>query len=335
MIVGNSAASGWLKMQTNRTAKLRFYDTHTTSDSFRFDVLDGLASKPKRIPPKYFYDERGSQLFDAICELAEYYPTRTEQGILSAHAAEIADNIGKECLFIELGSGSSQKVRLLLDALRPCAYMPLDISKDHLLRAAQAVADDYPWLAVHAACCDFSRTFELPYCPPGVQRVAFFPGSSLGNFEPLDALVLLRRIAKMVGPKGGLLIGLDLKKDPNILHAAYNDAQGVTAQFNLNLLARINRELHANFQLHQFEHRAFYNDVLGRVEMHLVSACHQQVTVGRYRFFFKEGESVHTENSYKYQSCEFQNLANRAGFNAVALWTDPQELFSVHYLVAR
>lgn len=322
-------------MLNRGSARLRFYDTHTTSNSFRADVLDGLASYPKSIPPKYFYDARGSQLFDAICLLPEYYPTRTEQQILREHATDIAQCIGQECLFIELGSGSSQKVRLLLDVLRPCAYMPLDISKDHLLESAQGVANDYPWLAVHAACCDFSRSFELPYCPPGAHKVAFFPGSSLGNFEPLDALLLLRRIGKMIGPRGGLLIGVDLQKAPPVLNAAYNDSEGVTAQFNLNLLVRINRELQGNCDVNQFQHHAFFNTAAARIEMHLVSLCQQSIEVDGYHFRFKKGETLHTENSYKYQCKSFQDLAYKAGFNAVAVWTDPQQLFSVHYLVSR
>lgn len=319
-------------MLRNRTATLRFYDMYAKGDSFRAEVLDGLASQPKSIAPKYFYDLRGSQLFDAICQLPEYYPTRTEQQILREHATDIAACIGQGCLFIELGSGSSQKVRLLLDALRPCAYMPLDISRDHLLQSAQGVAEDYPWLAVHAACSDFSLGLDIPYCPPGANKVAFFPGSSLGNSEPLEALALLRRIGKMVGSGGGLLIGVDLKKDSRILNSAYNDAQGITAQFNLNLLVRINRELGANFSLQKFQHYAFYNETAGRVEMHLVSTQHQNVNVDGYRFYFKCGETLHTENSYKYYCHDFQVLANKAGFEAVSVWTDPAQLFSVHYM---
>ncbi len=313
---------------------VRFYDYFPPSDSFRLEVLEGLSSSPKRIAPKFFYDTRGSQLFEAICSLPEYYLTRAETEILTVRAREISDLIGPGCLLIELGSGGSHKVRLLLEALQPAAYLPMDISRDHLLRAARRLSAEYPWLEVHATCIDYSRKLDLPYCPNGARKIAFFPGSSIGNFEPEDTVAFLRNVAQMLQANGALLIGVDLKKDAKILHAAYNDSRGVTAQFNLNLLARINREMEGRFILDDFEHSAFYNETQGRIEMHLTSHRQQTVQVGAQRFGFARGETVHTENSYKYGLDEFQDLARRAGFRPVRAWSDSQGLFSVHYLNA-
>ena len=319
---------------------LFFYDLHPTPASFRDEVLRGLASRPRSIPPKFFYDEEGSRLFQEICELPEYYLTRTEIGILRAHAGEMAEHIGLGRLLIEFGSGSSEKVRLLLGALRPAAYMPLDISREHLWSASRTLAAEYPDVAVHAVCTDYTQDMALPYDSPdnaagdqiGLRKLAFFPGSSVGNFDPEGALAFMHRVSRLVQPDGGLLIGVDLKKDPRLLHAAYNDAQGVTAAFNLNLLARMNRELEADFDLASFRHRAFYDEGLGRIEMHLVSLRDQTVTVAGEQFHFEPGEGIHTENSYKYGLEEFQALAAQAGFRPVKVWTDPARLFSVHYL---
>jgi dimethylhistidine N-methyltransferase len=311
---------------------VHFYDLHPAPADFRAEVLSGLARSSKRLSPKFFYDRRGSQLFDAITELPEYYPTRTEIGILKKHGETIADFLGEDCLLLELGSGSSQKIRVLLDALKPAAYMPMDISREHLLGSAQALVADYPALEVHAACADFAADFELPYCPEHLSRAAFFPGSSIGNFEPAQARELLQRVADYLGEGGKLLIGVDLKKDAGVLHAAYNDEQQVTAAFNLNLLQRINRELGADFDLQAFSHDAFYNASEGRVEMHLVSRSEQTVTVAGESFDFDEGETIHTESSYKYDVEEFLSLAERAGFVSEQVWTDDQQLFSVHCL---
>lgn len=318
-------------MSANAAHDISFYDHHPKPANFYREVLDGLARRPKAIPPKFFYDEHGSHLFDAICRTNEYYPTRTELSILRDNADEIAALVGEDCLLVEPGSGSSRKVRVLLDALRPCAYMPMDISRDYLIAAAELISQDYPWLDVHAACADFTRPMALPYSPKGVRRVAFFPGSSIGNFEPTRAAEFLGNVATMVGRGGGLLIGVDLKKDAAILDAAYNDTDGVTAAFNLNLLTRINRELDADFDLEGFRHHAFYNEALGRVEMHLVSTGAQRVRVDDRSFEFAPGESIHTECSYKYHVEEFQALAAEAGFAATRVWTDPRDLFSVHF----
>jgi len=312
--------------------RIHFYDYHPAVADIRAEVLDGLSRRPKQIAPKYFYDQRGSQLFDAITELPEYYPTRTELEILETNGQQIAEFLGSDSMLLELGSGSSRKIRVLLDALRPAAYVPLDISRDHLLDSARALARDYPELQVHAACTDYSDDFELPDLPPHLARVAFFPGSSIGNFEPDDARGLLARVGRYLGGDGKLLIGVDLKKDNAILHAAYNDDQQLTAAFNLNLLERINRELDADFDLDRFEHRAFFNQQAGRIEMHLVSRIDQQVNVAGRRIDFVAGESLHTENSYKYSIDEFQKLASQSGFVAEQVWTDDQQLFSVHCL---
>jgi dimethylhistidine N-methyltransferase len=298
----------------------------------RAEVLAGLSREQKRIAPKFFYDRRGSQLFDAITELPEYYPTRTEIGILERHGGEMAELLGRDVLLLELGSGSSLKIRTLLEALSPAVYAPIDISRDHLLASARDLADSFPGLKVCATCADYSAPFELPVEEAHLDRAAFFPGSSIGNFDPEEAVGLLMRLASLVGPGGSVLVGVDLVKDRARLEAAYNDEQGVTADFNLNLLQRINRELEGGFDLGAFDHLAFYDPARSRVEMHLVSRSQQGVPVAGRRFVFREGESIHTENSYKYTLEGFRALARRAGFRPERAWTDPDELFSVHCL---
>lgn len=311
--------------------EIQFYDYNPQLGCFADEVIHGLNQHPRKIPPKFFYDQRGSQIFDAICETGEYYVTRTEIDILTTHRDEIIDLIGTGCLLVEPGSGSSQKVRVLLEALRPHAYLPLDISRDYLQYAAQELADEYPWLEVHAACIDYTKPIDLSFAPEQSRKVGFFPGSSIGNFEPNQAISFLRNIAHMVQPNGGLLIGVDLKKDPDVLNAAYNDSEGITADFNLNLLGRINRELDANFDVNKFSHQAYYNSKQGRIEMHLVAQKSQTVDTHSQSFHFKAGDSIHTENSYKYHIEEFQALACNAGFQAIRAWTDPDNLFSVHF----
>ncbi|MEH6578873.1 MAG: L-histidine N(alpha)-methyltransferase [Amphritea sp.] len=312
------------------TQNIQFHDLHSSRDDFAIDVMQGLRQRPAMIPPKYFYDANGSRIFDAITELPEYYPTRTEIGILSANAAEIARRVGTGSLLVEPGGGSCAKVHILLEGMRPKAYVPMDISKDHLRLATEELAIAFPWLEIHAACTDYTREMSLPPSTPPGTHVAFFPGSSIGNFDPDGAVDFLASIAQLVGPGGYLLIGVDLKKDKTILEAAYDDAAGVTAQFNLNLLTRINRELEGDFDLAAWQHKALYDTQRGRIEMHLVSRCEQTVTIGQSRFSFARGESIHTENSYKYSSEEFISLAARAGFLSDALWVDAGQLFSVH-----
>lgn len=315
-------------------ATLEFHDLHPTPADLRADVLAGLRRRPRTIPPKFFYDAAGSKLFDAITELPEYYLTRTEVGVLREHAAEIAERVGTGSLLVEPGGGSCAKVRVLLEGLRPCAYVPMDISREHLWVAAGEVAAEYPWLEVHAACTDFTRVMEVPPTAPEGPRVAFFPGSSIGNFGPEAAVDFMAAVAELVGKGGFLLIGVDLKKAKAMLNAAYDDAQGVTAAFNLNLLTRINRELGADFQSRLWAHKAGYDEAHGRVEMHLVSLARQTVTVAGEGFQFAAGETIHTENSYKYTVAEFSTLAARAGFTAEVVWTDSEQRFSVHLLRA-
>ncbi|SDW44566.1 L-histidine N(alpha)-methyltransferase [Thiocapsa roseopersicina] len=311
---------------------IRFFDYRPTPADVRAEVLEGLGRPAKRLSPKLFYDQRGSQLFDAITELPEYYPTRTEIGILREYGSEMADLIGRDNVLIELGSGSSLKIQTLLAALQPSVYMPVDISKEHLLESAHALAERFPGLSIRAACADYSAPFKLPMEPDWTDLAAFFPGSSIGNFDPDDARLLLGRVAELLGTGGRLLIGVDLPKDPAILNAAYDDAQGVTAAFNLNLLTRINRELEGNFDLDAFTHRAFFDTDSSRVEMHLVSRVEQRAEVAGSTFDFRAGETIHTENSYKYGIDHFHRLAGDAGFVAEQVWTDKQGLFSVHCL---
>jgi dimethylhistidine N-methyltransferase len=320
-------------MNSKTNNSVQFYDYHPAPEDLCSEILDGLSNKQKTISPKFFYDEKGSHIFDTICELPEYYLTRTESTILEENADEIAEQISEACVLIEPGSGSSKKVRILLDTIKPSVYIPLEISRSHLKSSAERLSEDYPWLEVHAACADFTTTNVLPYSHPDRQKVAFFPGSTIGNFEPEMAIDLLKNIASMVGSGGGLLIGVDLKKDESILTAAYNDSSGVTAAFNYNLLERLNKDLDANFKLDEFDHHASYNKTYGRMESHLVSRCKQTVAINSHLFEFSEGESIHTENSYKYSIDEFQTLASQAGFSNKKTWTDKNELFSVHYLV--
>jgi dimethylhistidine N-methyltransferase len=300
--------------------------------AFERDLVAALATQPRHISPKYFYDAAGSRLFDRICELPEYYPTRTELKILQEQAAAFAALAGPGAEIVEFGAGSLQKVRLLLEAFEaPARYVPIDISGEHLAGAAAELRRDFQGLEVRPLAGDYTQELALPAAAG--RRIGFFPGSTLGNFAPEEALGFLQRAARLLAG-GALLIGADLVKDPQVLHAAYNDAQGITAAFNLNLLARANRELGANFALDQFAHYAFYNAPLQRIEMHLVSRERQSVQLGGQRFLFGEGESLHTENSYKFTVDSLRALARRAGFRPGPVWTDPQRLFSVHWLHA-
>jgi dimethylhistidine N-methyltransferase len=302
----------------------------------REDVIAGLTLPQKVLPPKYFYDAAGSRLFDRICRLPEYYPTRAELSLTRRHLAAIARFAGKGCELIEYGSGASLKTRLLIRALRPSVYVPVDISEDALAGAARRLAREFGWLHIFAVIGDFLQPLRLPVfrARAGRRRVVYFPGSTIGNLTPEEAQAFLKMTRGQVGRAGAMLVGVDLKKDANVLHAAYNDSRGVTAAFNLNLLRRINRELGADFDLRRFRHYAFYNPQPGRIEMHLVSPERQSVNVGAYRFEFASGETIHTENSYKYSVEEFRALAAEAGFRAVKLWQDRQGLFSLHGLVA-
>ena len=313
---------------------LVLHDFHPKLESFRDEVISGLSKIPKQIPSKFFYDPQGSVLFSQICELEEYYPTRTELSIFQKYKQEIRELVGKNALVIEYGSGGSQKIRLLLNMLdNPLAYMPRDISKEYLFADTNKLAKDYPQLEIIAVCADYTKALTLPeVMVKFAKKVVFFPGSTIGNLDQEDAKKLLINTAHILKPGDGLLIGVDLKKDPKILTAAYNDEKAITAAFNLNLLVRINYDLKANFDLANFAHKAFYNDSKGRIEMHLISLKNQTVNIDNIEINIKENEAIHTENSYKYEIKEFQDLAQIAGFTPTKVWVDPSNLFSVHYL---
>ena len=315
----------------------RLQDLEPSTEEFRDAVLAGLGQRQKTLPCKFFYDAEGSRLFDQICELPEYYPTRTELKLLTDRAGEIARLIGPQARLVEFGSGAGIKIRLLLNALdRPTAYVPVDISREHLLMAAADLARDFPKLQIAPICADYTQPFALP-ASAGRQpatTVGFFPGSTIGNFTPTEARGFLTRARRLLGPGSSMIVGVDLRKDEQILVPAYDDAAGITAAFNLNLLVRINRELDGDFALDQFAHEARWNDAEGRIEMHLVSRRDQEVRIGTARFAFRAGETIHTENSHKYTLDQFRALAVEAGYKPRAAWTDSAGLFSVHMLDA-
>ncbi|HYH42615.1 MAG TPA: L-histidine N(alpha)-methyltransferase [Burkholderiales bacterium] len=319
-----------------QSARYEYHDLKPAAGSFLDDVIAGLSASRKSLPPKYFYDARGSQLFDAICELPEYYPTRTELAMLEDAAPEIASRIGPRAAIVEYGSGSGRKTAVLLRAVQPLAYVAIDISGEQLREAIASLAATNPGVRMVALCADYTRA--LPIAPlqalDARRRVVYFPGSTIGNFTVAEALAFLRNALEVAGPGGAMLVGVDLKKDPATLHAAYNDSAGVTAAFNLNVLHRINRELGGDFDLAAFEHRAHYEERPGRIEMHLVSTREQTVTIGAHRFRFAVGETIFTESSYKYSVEEFQSLAAEAGFEPGHCWVDPRRMFSIHYLKA-
>lgn len=299
------------------------------------EVLRGLRCERKTLPPKLFYDAAGAELFERICEQPEYYPTRAELEILEARAPEIAALAGPQCALIEYGSGAGIKVTLLLDALeRPAAYVPIDISREQLWDVASDLAAEYPDVAVRPLFGDYSQPLELPPLPAGARRVGFFPGSTIGNFHPAEATAFLRRIRRTVGSDGALIVGVDRRKEAAVLDAAYNDAAGVTAAFNLNLLTRLNRELGADFDLERFAHRAFFNPDASRVEMHLESLDDQVVHVAGARVTFGAGETIWTESSYKYDEARLDDVVGSAGFSVRTRWTDSQERFWVAFLEA-
>lgn len=306
----------------------------TSATQFHQDVHQGLMRRPRMIPPKYFYDARGSNLFDRICELPEYYVTRTELGIMTAEAAAMAAAIGPNALLIEPGSGSGVKVRLLLDQLPdPAGYVPVEICREHLTASAEALRAAYPGLEVLPVCADFTQPFAVPEPPRQARRrVVYFPGSTIGNFPPADALALLRTFHAVAGEGGLLLLGIDLRKSAGVLVPAYDDSAGVTADFNRNLLHRINRELGADFEPEQFRHRAIWNEHHGRIEMHLVSEQDQSVRLGDTDFRFPAGDHIVTEYSYKHTRASLHTLAAQAGFRPLASWQDEAEHFSVELL---
>jgi dimethylhistidine N-methyltransferase len=304
------------------------------SPSFLEDVIAGLSLPQKTLPPKYFYDAAGSKLFEKICRLPEYYLTRMELALTRRNLSSLARFAGKGCDLIEYGSGESIKTRLLLRGVRPAAYVAVDISPAALLGAVRALTRAFPKLNITGIAGDFSRPLKIPAFEGSARRVVYFPGSTIGNLTPQEAQAFMRMTRGQVGPRGAMLVGVDLKKDATVLHAAYNDSRGVTAAFNLNLLARINRELGGDFDLRRWRHYAFYNAPMGRIEMHLASTAGQTVNVGNHRFHFARGETIHTENSYKYSTEEFGALAELGGFALRKVWTDPKALFGLFGLAA-
>ncbi len=322
-------------MDTAVATKLHLTDYHPPVADMMADEATGLTLPQKSLSPKYFYDAHGSKLFDDITELPEYYLTRTELGIMRAFVDEMTASIGDKASVIEFGSGSSTKIRILLDSLdEPVAYIPVEISRSHLMQAAQDLADDYPGIEIIPVCADFTRPFELPDTAQRANRnLVFFPGSTIGNFSPDGALQLLKIMNQTAGENGAVLIGADLQKETALLEAAYNDKAGVTAAFNLNLLVRINRELDADFDLDGFRHQAIYNEKYNRIEMHLVSKHEQSVQFGEYDFLFSEDEHILTECSHKYDLNQFADLVAKAGFRVEQVWTDDKDFFSVQYLI--
>ena len=303
--------------------------------AMRDEVLRGLLGSPKTLPPKLFYDDAGAELFEQICMLPEYYLTRTELAILHASVHEIAALAGPHCALVEYGSGAGVKVRLLLDALdQPAAYVPIDVSRHQLARVASQLAADYPSVVVRPVCADYTAPIILPALPAGARRLAFFPGSTIGNFHPTEAAAFLRRVRNTVGPGGALVLGVDRRKPAALLDAAYDDSAGVTAAFNRNILVRLNRELGADFDVATFTHRAHFNEEASRVEMHLVSIVAQRVRVAGREIAFEAGESIWTESSYKYDGPRLEQLVSSAGFRLTRLWTDAQDLFWVAFLDA-
>jgi len=306
------------------------------SSDFLNDVIGGLSSNPRTLPCKYFYDERGAGLFQKICELPEYYITRTEIEILDRSRAEIASQLGPNIELIGLGTGAGTKTRILIEALEtPAVYIPVDISEKQLRESTALFQKIFPDLEILPVCADYLQRIVLPSPSRNrARKIVYFPGSTIGNFEPAEALEFLHRIANVCRGSGGLLIGVDLKKDRQVLEAAYNDRAGITAQFNLNLVERVNRELGADFDLDQWQHRAIYNSNAGRIEMHLNSEIDQFVHLDQHKFHFRRGDKIITEFSYKYSPEEFAALAGKAGFAFVRMWTDNARLFGLFYLTA-
>jgi len=310
-------------------------DTEIIDNNFLKDVLAGLSGIPKSMPCKYLYDKRGSELFDRICGLKEYYLTRVELEIMNQYAGEMSSLIGAHAVLIEFGSGSSLKTRLLLDVLpQPSAYIPVDISSQHLADSVRSLSAEFPQIHIIPLDADFTNELTLPkFGGDGDKRVVYFPGSTIGNFAADEAVELLKKIAVLVGVGGGLLIGVDLVKDKGILESAYNDSEGITAQFNLNILRRLNRELNAEIQIDQFKHYAFYDFSGERIEIHLESITDQVIKINEHEFEILAGETIHTENSHKYRIDGFEQLAKTAGFNRRKVWVDAEGLFSVQYFV--
>jgi len=313
-------------------SQITFHDYKPQELSLYDAVVKGFSKSNKSIPPKFFYDKRGSHLFDKICDQPEYYLPNVEHELLLKCRETLANHVGNGRVVIEPGAGNLSKIRLLLNNIKPSAYVPMDISEEYLREASENLANEYPWLNIHATCVDFTHSMPLPNILGNSPRLVFFPGSSLGNFNKSDALAFLSMVRQTLEDDGMLLIGVDTKKQNKILNAAYNDEAGVTAEFNLNLLHRIQNELNAEIEMDNFDHHAFYNNTEGRVEMHLVSSCDHKLRINEHDFHFKVGESVHTENSYKYLPDEFLSLAESANLAPVEYWLADEGLFALYLL---
>ena len=324
-----------MKQGINQHQNLQLFDAHPAVADVKSEVLAGLAKSQKTLPAKFFYDQRGSRLFEAITQLPEYYLTRTEIGLLRQHGNEIAELVGQGSVLMEYGSGASIKIRQLLEALQPDCYVPMDISKDFLIASANKLLDDYPWLSIYAGCVDYSQPLQLPKTlAEAPHKLGFFPGSSMGNFTPAESQAFLRRARTTLGNGGRFLLGIDLAKEEAVLHAAYNDCQGVTASFNKNILRHLNHTLQASFSEELFDHQARFNRSHSRVEMHLVSKIDQMVHVAGTTIVLRKGESLHTENSYKYRMESLQWMARQAGFEIEKRWIDDNEYFALVMLKA-
>ncbi len=312
---------------------MRIKTEEITQSDILTEVLNGLSKSPKMLPSKLFYDEKGSKLFDEICELEEYYPTRIEMQIMQKNIVEMGELLGEGTMLIELGSGSSQKIKLLLDHIPGLAgYIPVDISSEHLISSSKILKEEYPHISIFPIVADYTKHFELPLIDePYDHRAVYFPGSTIGNFTNNEAKEFLNRIADIAGENGGLIIGVDLKKDKQILEVAYNDKKGITAAFNLNILNHVNEELNSDFDMKNFKHYAFFNEEISRIEMHLVSENEHVVNVGQSSFIFNKDEHIITEYSYKYTLEDFENIASDR-FNVERVWMDDHKLFSIQYL---
>jgi dimethylhistidine N-methyltransferase len=322
---------------THRDSSAALFDVAPAKLSFLEETIAGLSQSPRTLPCKFFYDERGARLFQKICELPEYYITGTELKILRLHGAEIASMLGSRIELIGLGTGAGTKTRILLEELHePAVYVPIDISKEQLKKSTARFQRNFPRLEILPVCADYLEPFELPLPRrPSSRSVVYFPGSTIGNFEPGAATEFLRRLIDLSGDGGGLLIGVDLQKEPHVIEAAYNDSAGVTAKFNLNLLARANRELGADFDLLLWTHCAIYNSAAGRIEMYLISETDQSVRIEDRQFYFQAGEKILTEYSYKHTPEGFAALARKAGFEFEKMWNDEARLFGLFYFTAR
>lgn len=321
-------------LQKEEIANVRVFDASPDERDDLAEILDGLRQPQKRLSPRFFYDTRGSELFESITTTPEYYPTRTERRLLSRHADQIAAHCGKDCVLIEPGSGSCEKVRLLLEAMNPSTYVPIDIAGDFLASTAFRLGDEYPAIDIQALCADFGAVDLDALDLPAARRIVFYPGSTIGNMQPAQAVAFLRQLRCWVGTGGGVILGIDLHKDRRILQAAYNDMAGITAEFNLNCLNHINRLVDADFDTARFSHRAFYNESLRRIEMHLDCAEDHVVSVSGHEIGFRQGESIHTENSYKYTNGMVASLAADAGFVLHDSWHDDQHFFGIYFLRA-